>query len=136
MEDLKCCESVLFEDIVSELSFDRYRKRLDLLSVLGFDDKTMLEVDSLRRNYNLGKFYLLLQPLTRYILALTHHQQKAFENIVGKGEIIRNEQFLLFPQCFLLNQIIVSSFVNSILSSYLYLLRNRKSLKLAYQVNG
>ena len=22
------------------------------------------------------------------------------ENIVGKGEIARNEQFLLFPQCF------------------------------------
>ena len=26
---------------------------------------------------------------------------KPFENIVGKGEIARNEQFLLFPQCFL-----------------------------------
>ena len=26
---------------------------------------------------------------------------KPFENTVGKGEIIRNEQFLLFPQCFL-----------------------------------
>ena len=23
-----------------------------------------------------------------------------FENTVGKGEIARNEQFLLFPQCF------------------------------------
>ena len=42
-----------------------------------------------------------------------HDQQTAFENIVGKGEIARNEQFLLFPQCFLLNQIIVSPFVNS-----------------------
>ena len=27
---------------------------------------------------------------------------------MGKGEIARNEQFLLFPQCFLLNQVIVS----------------------------
>ena len=27
---------------------------------------------------------------------------------MGKGEIAHNEQFLLFPQCFLLNQIIVS----------------------------
>ena len=35
-----------------------------------------------------------------------------FENIVGKGEIARNEQFLLFPQCFLLNQIIVSPVVH------------------------
>ena len=29
-----------------------------------------------------------------------HQQQKAFENIVGKEEIARNEQFLLFPQFF------------------------------------
>ena len=38
--------------------------------------------------------------------------QTTFENIVGKGEIARNEQFLLFPQCFLLNQIIVSPLVH------------------------
>ena len=31
---------------------------------------------------------------------------------MGKRKIARNEQFLLFPQCFLLNQIIVSPFVN------------------------
>ena len=31
---------------------------------------------------------------------------------MGKGEIARNEQFLLFPQRFLLNQIIVSPFVH------------------------
>ena len=37
-----------------------------------------------------------------------HQQQIAFGNIVGKGEIARNEQFPLFPQCFLLNHIIVS----------------------------
>ena len=41
-----------------------------------------------------------------------HHQQTAFENIVGKEEIARNKQFLLFPQCFVLNQKIVSPFVN------------------------
>ena len=39
-------------------------------------------------------------------------QQTAFENIVGKGEIACNKQFLLFPQCFQLNQIIVSPFVH------------------------
>ena len=39
-----------------------------------------------------------------------HQQQKAFENIVGKGEIARNEQFLLFPQCFLINHINVCPF--------------------------
>ena len=26
--------------------------------------------------------------------------KQAFENTMGKGEIARNEQFLLFPQCF------------------------------------
>ena len=31
---------------------------------------------------------------------------------MGKGEIAHNKQFLLFPQCFLLNQIIVSPFVH------------------------
>ena len=32
---------------------------------------------------------------------LTPLGNKPFENTVGKGEIARNEQFLLFPQCFL-----------------------------------
>ena len=41
-----------------------------------------------------------------------HKQLTAFENIVGKGKIARNKPFLLFPQCFLLNQIIVSPFVH------------------------
>ena len=43
---------------------------------------------------------------------LTHQQQTTFKNIEGKEEIARNEQFLLFPQCFLLSQIIVSPFVH------------------------
>ena len=41
-----------------------------------------------------------------------HQQWTAFENIVGKEEIAHNEQFLLFPQCFLLNQIFKSPFVH------------------------
>ena len=45
------------------------------------------------------------------MLILKNQQQTAFENIVEKEEIAQNEQFLLFPQCFLLNQIIVSLFV-------------------------
>ena len=40
-----------------------------------------------------------------------HQEQTAFENIVEKEEIAHNEQFLLFLQCFLLNQITVSPFV-------------------------
>ena len=41
-----------------------------------------------------------------------HQHSTAFENIVGQEEIAHNEQFLLFPQCFLLDLIIVSSFVH------------------------
>ena len=39
-------------------------------------------------------------------------QQTAFENMVGKGEIACNKQFLLFPQSFQLNQINLYPFVH------------------------
>ena len=39
-------------------------------------------------------------------------KQTAFESIVGTEEIAHNKQFLLFPQCFLLNQKIVSPVVH------------------------
>ena len=54
---------------------------------------------------------------------------------MGKEEIAHNEQFLLFPQRFLLNQKIVSSFVN-VFDSIFYLLLKWKSLKLACEVKG
>ena len=41
-----------------------------------------------------------------------HQKQTAFENDVGKEEIAHTEQFLLFSQCFLLNQVIVYSLVH------------------------
>ena len=37
----------------------------------------------------------------KQILFFTCLQYKSFENTAGKGETARNEQFLLFPQCFL-----------------------------------
>ena len=46
----------------------------------------------------------MLQTFTPQILISTHQQQTAFENLVGKDKIAHNEQFLLFAQCFLLNQ--------------------------------
>ena len=49
-----------------------------------------------------------------------HQQQSASENIVGKQEIACNEQFLLFPQSFLLNQKTVSPFVNIFDIIYLF----------------
>ena len=41
-----------------------------------------------------------------------NQQQTSSENIVGKREIAHIEQFLLFPQCFLLHQISISLFVH------------------------
>ena len=41
---------------------------------------------------------------------LTTLKEKAFENIVGRGENAGNSHFLLFPQCFLLYQIQKSLF--------------------------
>ena len=64
-----------------------------------------------------------------------HQQQTAFENIVGKGDIALQKQFLLFPQCFLLNLIIVSSFVHTFDTVSLFA-AEYESLKLAYQVKG
>ena len=54
----------------------------------------------------------LVYRIVAQVLISSHQQQTAFENIVGKEEIARNEQFLLFPQCFLFKQKIVSPFVN------------------------
>ena len=39
-----------------------------------------------------------------------HQKHTAFENILEKEEIAHNEQFVLFPQFFLLNQIFVHIF--------------------------
>ena len=46
---------------------------------------------------NLGFF---VDPFSKQSLVFTFLQYKSFENSVGKGENARNEQFLLFPQCF------------------------------------
>ena len=39
------------------------------------------------------------------------NNRQLLKKIVGEGEIARNEQFLLFPQCFQLSQKIISPFV-------------------------
>ena len=56
-------------------------------------------------------------------------------NITGREEIARNEQFLLFPQCFLLNQIIASPFVH-IFDAISLSVAEMEDLKMAYQVKG
>ena len=43
----------------------------------------------------------LVLPLSKQALVFTCLQYKSFENTLGKGEIARNEQFLLLPHHFL-----------------------------------
>ena len=42
-----------------------------------------------------------LKPFPKQALALRCMQYKSFENTVRKEEIARNEQFYIYPQCFL-----------------------------------
>ena len=59
---------------------------------------------------------LLVAPSSRK--TLNPLRQRPINNIQllkalwGKGEIVRNEQFLLFPQCLLLNQTVLFPFVH------------------------
>ena len=64
-----------------------------------------------------------------------HQQQTVFKNIVGKEEIAHNEQFLLFPQYFLLYQKIVSPSVNTFDIVSLFAAKMEEP-KLACEVKG
>ena len=66
---------------------------------------------------------------------LTHQQQTVFENIAGKGEIACNKQSP-FPSMLSTQSDDGIPHLFIFLTSYLYLLLNWKSLKLAYQVEG
>ena len=56
--------------------------------------------DVLGNGLRLKKMYLV-EPYPKQAQVFTCLLYKCFENTVEKGEIARNEQFLLFPQCFL-----------------------------------
>ena len=47
------------------------------------------------------KVLILYEPFPKQALVFTCLQYKSIENTAGKGEIARNEQFLLLPQCLL-----------------------------------
>ena len=44
---------------------------------------------------------VMSEPFPKQAVVFMCLQYKSFENNVRKGEIAHNEQFLLFPQCFL-----------------------------------
>ena len=60
-------------------------------------DKSGQEKLSVVKRKEKGNFHVNINPLLHRFI-LTHQQQTAFENVVGKAEIACNEQFLLFPQ--------------------------------------
>ena len=49
----------------------------------------------------MNKYKYNLNPFPKQALVFACLKYKSFENTEVKGEIARNEQFLLFPQCFL-----------------------------------
>ena len=69
------------------------------------------------------------QPFPKQALVFTCLQYNSFENIVGKREIARNKQFLLFPQC-VLPVSITFLYFHQIWNCRLQTLWVRKSLKI------
>ena len=123
-----------FSVTITVLSADAFN--LDQSNILSLG-KELMHIPLLHAHFDASAMNEVLRPvdIKGHIGKTPHQQQTAFENIVGKGEIARNEQFLLFPQCFLLNEKIVPH-LSIFLTSYFYLLLNWKSPKLAYEVKG
>ena len=72
------------------------------------------------------KSFYWLFPKQALVFTCLHY--KSFENTAGKGEIARDEHFLLFPQCFLTIRI-TCSHVHQISNCHLQTLSVWKSLK-------
>ena len=91
-------DKMLFSESFFHLSFIR------MIILRGFDHKNNLNVaiSRLTSGYN-ATLWLIALPFPKQTLVFKCLQCKSFENTVGKGEIAQTEQFLLFPQCFLLN---------------------------------
>ena len=112
-------------------------QRVRLVQIHGSADQMWLNGENFHRKHSWESRKCYLQPhlLTLYSIDTHFDASIAFENIVEKEEIARNEQFLLFSKCFLINQIYVPH-LSIFFRSYSYLLLNWKSPKLAYEVKG
>ena len=58
-------------------------------------------VGKVHRKMNACDCVVKRKPFPKQALVFACLQYKSFENTVGKGEIARYEQYLLYPQCFL-----------------------------------
>ena len=80
--------------------------KIFIKAYLGILSPKFLSTSALRRRFGrfLGNAMIAMSVLTSPMIGmgvLGRAILKSFENNVGKGEIARNEQFLLFPKCFL-----------------------------------
>ena len=86
------------------LSFWMHFKMLSEIC-LNLDQSKILSSGNWLKNSDICKNHisqtLLFWPFPKQALVFTYLPYNSFDNTVGKGEIARNEQFLLFPQCFL-----------------------------------
>ena len=103
---------IVFRNKCFQMRFDESCQCIFFTDTLLYIDKRIavyIDVNKFVCKYHAPISFACINPLLHRYSFLTHQLWTAFENIVGKGKIARNEQFLLFPQCFLLYQIIVSS---------------------------
>ena len=85
-----------------------------LLLSVNFQNYVGTNSKSSQLSYKIGSksdlFGITLYSIDTHFDATT--TLKTYQNIAGNEKIAHNEQFLLFPQCFLLSQVIVSPFVH------------------------
>ena len=82
----------------------RYKQTQNISSAEQTANTVLYHIDREEGPLNLVKLkdQIDLKPFPKQALVFTCLQYDSFENTAGKGEIARNEQFLLFLQCFLL----------------------------------
>ena len=70
----------------------------EIIRQFGLEEFFLCSINQFVQLYKRFKYFL---TLCQTIPSSKTLQNKAFENIVGKGENAGNQHFLLFPQCFL-----------------------------------
>ena len=103
------------ENIVQKEIIARYEKSLTFPTLFQTFENAVLKNDvkkkhlvtsRLKSGYKIAASVKMHLDFDRTVYSIPNKplfarlQYKSFENTVRKGEIARNEQFLLFPQCF------------------------------------